>query len=84
MKRAPDAASRASTCAWFAWIAAFGVIEGIALARKRQQDTLSWHVWAWFGIKRHTPPPGSLRIRRLALLTFLAWLAAHFITGDEF
>jgi hypothetical protein len=76
------------TAAWVAWIAAFGVIEGIALYRKQPGDTLSEHVWKWFGTRRDVEyhgkgeqPSGLLRLRRFALLAFLAWLSIHFLTG---
>lgn len=80
----PPGGSRAFTVAWLAWLAAFLVIEGTALARGRPQDTLSDHVWAWFAIPRHPAPRLSVRERRVLLLSLLAWLAAHFLTGDEF
>jgi hypothetical protein len=59
----------------------FGAIEGQALANKRQGDTLSETVWRWFSI-RHKGR--WWRTRRLALLSFLAWLVAHFVTGGKF
>jgi hypothetical protein len=71
------------TRAWLAWIAAFFVIEGSALARGRPVDTLSDHVWAWADIPRHLAPTREARMRRLALLAFVAWLSAHFLTGDD-
>jgi len=59
------------------------MIEGSALIRGRPQDTLSDHVWAWFGIPHHRPPQMRVRERRILLLSFLAWLVAHFLSGDE-
>lgn len=79
----PDNATSLWTKAWLAWIAAFFVIEGSALARHKSADTLSDHVWAWFDIPKHPAPNRSERIRRVFLLGFLAWLGAHFLTGDE-
>lgn len=38
------------TMAWVLWLALFAVIEGMALVNSRKGDTLSEHVWAWFGI----------------------------------
>lgn len=81
--RAPAGASPTWTCAWYGWIATFFVIEGSALARHRPQDTLSDHVWAWFGIPRHAPPSRNVRARRVLLLGFLAWLCSHFLSGDD-
>ncbi len=77
------APSKLWTRAWAAWIAAFAVIEGSALLRGKPQDTLSDHVWHWFGIPQHKAPLPTLRARRLLLLTALAWLVAHFLTGDD-
>ncbi|MFD3573858.1 hypothetical protein [Streptomyces sp. NPDC058644] len=70
------------TLSWVVWLAAFGVIEGLALRRKRPGDTLSEHVWAWFAIARRDPmPDGLTRLRRFALLAGVGWLAAHFLSG---
>ncbi|MFE9381788.1 hypothetical protein ACFYMO_00905 [Streptomyces sp. NPDC007025] len=70
------------TLSWVTWLAAFGVIEGLALARKRPDDTLSEHVWRWFAITRRDPQPDGLtRLRRFTLLAGVTWLAAHFLSG---
>jgi hypothetical protein len=74
---------------WASWIGLFLLMEGIALARKRYGDTLSEQIWAWFGIGKKDPagnlirPPMSwhVQLRRVALLAFLIWLAAHLMTG---
>lgn len=79
----PENASPLFTRLWVGWIVAFCVIEGLALVRKRPQDTLSDHVWAWFDIPKHTGPTGNVRVRRVALLSFMAWLSSHFLTGDD-
>jgi hypothetical protein len=71
------------TIAWLAWLAAFGVIEGSALVSKREGDTLSEHVWRWFAVKDKSRR-GTVRARRFALLAFMAWLTAHFLTGGRF
>ena len=83
LKPPPPGASRTWTRLWLGWIAAFFLIEGTALARHRPQDTLSDHVWAWFDIPHHPAPPRQVRLRRIALLAFLAWLVSHFLTGDD-
>lgn len=62
------------TWSWVAWLAAFGVIEGIALFNKRKGDTLSEHVWKWF-------PKNTAR--GLGLFAFMAWLFMHFVSGGE-
>lgn len=73
--------------AWLVWLAAFAVIEGMALFNSRPGDTLSEHVWAWFGTQRRKPGEperprsGWTQLRRFVLLAFLAWLFAHFMTG---
>ncbi|MCX4572276.1 hypothetical protein OHB41_03565 [Streptomyces sp. NBC_01571] len=70
------------TLSWAVWLAAFGVIEGLALANKRPDDTLSEHVWRWFAVTRHDPQPdGWTRLRRFALLAGMSWLGVHFLTG---
>lgn len=79
------------TWAWLAWLAAFGVIEGKALANKRDGDTLSEHVWKWFGTARKAAdgseagqPTGWVRLRRFGLLAGVCWLLAHFLSGGYF
>ncbi|TDC29976.1 hypothetical protein [Micromonospora sp. KC213] len=74
---------------WLVWFAYFAVVEGMALFNSRAGDTLSEHVWAWFGTKRHPADPfrpitGWTRLRRFVLLAFLAWLSLHFLTGGLF
>lgn len=69
---------------WLAWIAAFVALEGITLARKAPDDTLSEHIWRWFAVGRPGNRPkwsGLVQLRRFLLLASLAWLAAHFLTG---
>lgn len=72
----------AFTLAWLVWLAYFAVVEGVALFNgKRTGDTLSEHVWAWFGVSRDKPANGWARFRRFALGAFMAWLSIHFLTG---
>ncbi|MGW4158710.1 hypothetical protein [Streptomyces sp. NPDC004788] len=70
---------------WVGWLAAFCAIEGRALFNKTEGDTLSEHVWKWFGTaqiaKAAGQPTGWVRLRRFALLAFMAWLSVHFLTG---
>lgn len=63
---------------WGLWLLAFAVAESIALLNERPADTLSEKVWQWFSIKGRGR---AWRIRRFTLLSFLAWLAVHFLTG---
>jgi hypothetical protein len=73
------------TWLWIGWLLAFAVIEGYALVSKREGDTLSEHVWAWFAIGgEHREVTASVRLRRFILLAFMAWLSLHFITGGVF
>ena len=63
------------TILWVAWVAAFIVIEAMALARKESGDTLSEHVWK------------LLKFRRLFYLlgaAFMIWLSAHFLSLGSF
>ncbi len=69
------------TTAWVLWIAMFFAIEGPALLHPQMGDTLSEHVWKWFSIKEKSP---QWRLRRFVLLSFLAWVSAHFLTGGQF
>lgn len=69
------------TIGWLGWIAAFLVIEGLALRTKVPGATLSSHVWAWFSIKS---TGRDWRLRRFALVAFLGWLTLHFLTGGKF
>lgn len=72
------------TWAWLAWIVAFLGIEGRALFNKRQNDTLSEHVWSWFAITAPDKSAPMGQARRAVLLMFMAWLSAHFLTGGRF
>ena len=70
------------TAGWILWLAAFGVLEAIALVRKARGDTLSEHVWQWFSLKGKKTPkkPHEVAIR-YGFLAFWAWLTVHFVTG---
>lgn len=78
---------------WLGWLAYFAVVESVAVARsiraKRHgdpdvRDTLSEHVWWWFGTARGVQPDTSAYLRRFVLLAFLAWLSVHFLGGGRF
>lgn len=64
---------------WVAWLALFGVIEGVALLNKKSGDTLSENVWRWFKVRDGQSMGRAIRMA--ALGGFLAWLAAHFLSG---
>ncbi|MGC5319297.1 hypothetical protein ACPXB5_11220 [Micromonospora arida] len=72
---------------WVVWFLYFAVVEGMALFNARAGDTLSEHIWAWFGTARgewSRPVSGWTRLRRFVLLAFMAWLSVHFLTGGLF
>lgn len=75
------------TALWLIWFAMFAGIEGTALFNSRKGDTLSEHIWAWFGTERRTSDApahdrsGWAQARRAGLLMFMTWLTAHFMTG---
>lgn len=73
------------TALWLGWLAIFLMLEGYALASPKTGDTLSEHVWEWFAIgNERRPITAGVRLRRFALLAFMAWLSLHFITGGTF
>jgi hypothetical protein len=78
---------------WIGWLAYFGIVEGVAIARsvraKRaghpdERDTLSEHVWLWFGTAKGTKANSWAYLRRFALVAFLGWISIHFLTGGAF
>jgi hypothetical protein len=72
------------TVLWLIWGAYFAVVEGVALFNSKNGDTLSEHVWAWFGTERGDmtrPVTAWTRFRRFLLLAFMAWLSVHFLSG---
>lgn len=62
---------------WIVWAAvlagSFAVIEGIALVRKRPEDTLSDHLRAWF----HTNTHLGRTIWLAAFGALAVWLLTH-------
>lgn len=70
------------TLLWLGWLIYFAIVEGVALFNgSRTGDTLSEHVWAWFGISSSKPATAWSRARRFILLAFMAWLSLHFMSG---
>jgi hypothetical protein len=79
------------TVAWIGWIGYFAIVEGLAIhastkARvngKGTLDTLSEHVWLWFGIKGDVKDRNTAWgfARRMMLCGFMTWLSIHFILG---
>ncbi|MDX6740754.1 hypothetical protein [Actinocorallia sp. A-T 12471] len=68
------------TLAWIGWIAAFVVIEGVALARRAPGDTLSEHVWRWLRVRDARPTPLTWALR-LLLVAGGVWLTGHLAFG---
>lgn len=66
------------TAAWGFWIAMFVVIEGAAIARREEGDTLSEHLRSWFATKGK---PKWWLARRAVLGAALVWFALHLFTG---
>jgi hypothetical protein len=69
------------TLAWILWILQFFTIEGLALRRAESNvdpRTLSRHAWVWFAI---THKGKFWRLRRIGLLSLMAWLTVHWMTG---
>jgi hypothetical protein len=69
------------TVGWIIWLVAFLIWEGIALFNSKKGDTLSEHIWIWFGTRRGQKKSGTIQLRRFILLAFMVWLGAHFLTG---
>jgi hypothetical protein len=69
------------TASWIMWLIMFGAIELPALLNKSKGDTLSEHVWRFFSIREKS---NGWRARRFVLLSFLAWLITHFLSGGKF
>ncbi len=80
------------TWAWLVWLAYFAVVELVAVVRSTRAkragrpatlDTLSEHVWLWFGTAKAVRPDTWAYLRRLVLVAFVAWLAVHFVGGGQ-
>lgn len=83
---------------WLGWLAYFAVAEAVALYLSHQarragaadpRDTLSEHVWVWFGVNRkgtgiERDANAWARARRVILGAFLLWLSVHFLTGGAY
>lgn len=68
------------TIGWLAWGAFFCVLEGIAVATKNWDGTLSNHIRRWIG-ESSDKQSWSSYLRRGALLIFMGWLSGHFVFG---
>lgn len=73
------------TWLWLAWIAAFGVVEGIALTNSTNNDTLSEHVWVWLTQPKNRVKRTRARwlviLGRFAVGGLLCWLLLHMTLG---
>lgn len=86
------------TWAWVGWLAYFLAVEAAAViasyrahraGRADPRDTLSEHVWFWFGV--NSGGTGVMRdsnawarVRRVVLVGFMAWLTIHFAAGGAY
>jgi len=85
---APNPADRYSvfTKLWLGWVAAFAVIESLAMwqdrkHRDRVKRTLSSNMRRWFATDSITGIPLNApygKLRRIALLFLMSWLSEHF------
>jgi hypothetical protein len=64
------------TWAWIFWLVIFFAIEIPAALNNTSGDTLTENIRSWFSIKHKGR---AWRIRRIALLSLLAWLVVHFL-----
>lgn len=62
--------------AWWAWITAFTVLEGIGLASAKRGDTLSELTWRVFRVRDARPTRTTWALRAV-LLVALVWLVGH-------
>ena len=85
---APNPADRYSgfTKTWLAWVAAFAIVEALAVWQDRKthdrvKRTLSSNVRTWFATDSITGIPLNApygKLRRIALLFLMTWLVEHF------
>lgn len=66
--------------AWLVWVGVFIVLETAALINGTPNDTLSEHVWRWFGL--HASGVWAV-IRRAILAGALGWLVVHFLSAGR-
>lgn len=65
---------------WLLWlVVGFAVPETIALIQK-PENTLSYTVWDWFGVKAGVPI-SHWTLLHFLLLLLLIWLIGHFAFG---
>lgn len=73
--------------AWAVWAIYFAVVEGMALANRRDGDTLSEQIWAFVGARTGStagrPATGWTLVRRIAVGLFLVALGVHFLIGSD-
>jgi len=86
------------TWAWLGWLAYFLAVELAAVVasirakragKADPRDTLSEHVWYWFGVNRggtgiERDANAWARARRVVLGGFLLWLSIHFLAGGAY
>lgn len=68
------------TIVWIGWLAAFAVLEGVALRDKRPNDTFSEFTWRLLKI-RDRRPTAATWIARVLLIIGGVWLTGHLAFG---
>ena len=66
------------TLLWVGWLAAFAIIEGVALHNDMPGDTLSEHTRKWFSVKTKL----GRTIFLVAWVGFAVWFTVHIITSQ--
>ena len=77
-----EAAPRRNPWAWVwaAWFGLFAVFETIALLTRKNGATLTANLRRWLALTADARDTDRYwRVKRLAFLAFLSWLAGHFI-----
>ena len=65
---------------WAAWFALFAVFETIALLTRKEGATLTANVRRWLALTADAKDKDKYwKLKRLAFLSFMAWLAGHFL-----
>lgn len=68
------------TVLWIGWIGAFIVLEGVALYRPQEGDTLSEQVRHWLHYGPDQVPSPIVWLARGSVLTLLVWLIPHWLS----
>ncbi len=69
------------TLLWVGWLLYFLAVEIPSAVDNNPGGTLSEHLWAVLGLGRAAPVPLGVRLRRIVMVCFTAWLLVHIFTG---